>query len=105
MLIEYVQRRAGIRRFKHPIAKVGQRSSAELAHISVVFDQQHCLAVSRQYRCRTFGRSFRPADRKMARQIDLYRRAMVEVAVELEVPARLFNEAVNLAQPEAGSFA
>src|SRR5207253_9577863 len=39
------------------------------------------------------------------RQIDLYRRAFVELAVDHHVPARLLDEAEHLAQPEPGALA
>jgi len=41
---------------------------------------------------------------QQAREIDLDRRALAGLAVDLHVPVRLFDEPVDLAQPEAGAL-
>ena len=94
-------------RLQHRVVQFLQRLANEGANVGVVFDDQNgFLAVG--------GRRRGALDRTLAglllvvtraRQVDPDRRAVAGLAVDFHVAARLLDEAIDLAQAEAGALA
>ena len=99
------QRLRAVDRGQHLIAVRAQDVADELAHVAVVFDQEHRLGAARAgvlVEREAAGRSRRRVD---ARQEDAEGGALADGAVDDDLPARLRDDAVHRRQPEAGALA
>src|SRR5262249_2193226 len=74
------------------------------ADIGLVLDHQNAFAAAAADERRAVELVGRGSDDMRARQIDPHGRTFADLAVDLDVPAGLFDEAVNLAQPESSAL-
>src|SRR5690242_8350396 len=102
MLLENLESSGGVRRFEHLVAERPEGFDAVLAHRGIILDDQYRLA-RRGCALGLLDTGCDSSLRRGARQIDLYRRALTELAVELDMTTRLFDKAVHLAEPQTGS--
>src|SRR3546814_18893248 len=86
-----------VRRFEHAVPQLAQDFDGMLTHGFIVLDDKHCLGA---IAAGQFFDAPRELDGlllgKKARQIDLYRRALLDLAVDLHVAARLLDEPIDL---------
>src|ERR1700722_12375701 len=90
--------------FQHLIMQVPKDLDEIASDLIVIFDNEDCLArtASRTVAFNIF--LFRALSNK-PRNIDFNRRPFSDFAVDFDMAAGLFDEAVNLAKPESGPFA
>ena len=106
MVGQLLQARRTGRGLDHPVAELGQDFHRVVADVLVVLHHQNRL------RPRALRLLLRPLGRlgilhrgQQARQVDLHGRALAGLAVDLHVPARLLDEAVDLREAEARAVA
>ena len=88
MLVEDTQSRLRLSRLKDIIAEGLQCLGSIEPHTFVIFDQQHALPTVAWVRCRMVGHCLRLVRLRVARQVDLDRGSVTELAVKLDVAAR-----------------
>ena len=102
--VERGQRIGGAVAVEHRIAKLVQRFGREPPHQGIILDHQNdFVAIAGAHRLER-GALDLPGVGDQAGQIDFHRGAGARLAIDLDVPTRLFDEAVDLAQPEPGAF-
>ena len=88
------------------VAQRAQRFSTHLANPFLVLDQQDGFVGPRDRQL--FGMNWRDCNLRGiagARQIELDRRALADLAIDADMSARLAGEPMNLAEPEACTLA
>ena len=101
--VDHGQGRGGVAGAQHPVAQVGQHVDHGQAHLLVVLDHQHGLvAAGRRLRQLLAGVVL---GLQRAWQVDLDRGAFADLAVDLDVAARLLDQAVHHRQPQARALA
>ena len=91
------------RRLEHPVAQLAQ-DLAEWARTSSSSSTTRIVSAGHG-RARRASRRLDLAVGEQPRQVDLDRRAVADLAVDLHVAAGLLDEAVDLREPEAGAVA
>ena len=97
------ERLGGVRRRQRRVAEALQLRNHVSAHKSIVLDHQDRFAAAGDRRRRLLRR--RVSFLVGAREIKLDGRSVALFAVELDVAARLLDEAVDHAQSQSGAFA
>ena len=104
MRVEQPKTTGPIRRFNYPVTELAKHIDGKATNISFIFDHQNGLSAS----CGN-GHGSGPCfietrGREIAGQIKLDRGTCAYLAVNLDVSARLFDEAVNLREAEPGTL-
>nr|GEU28229.1 hypothetical protein [Tanacetum cinerariifolium] len=101
--VDHRQRGRGVAGFEHAIAQFGEHVHHGGAHVVVVLGHQDGFAAAHDGLGFQHGvRVFRLA---RARQVQLDGRALAHLAVDLDVAARLLDQAIHHRQAEAGALA
>ena len=106
-LVEHAQRLRRTRGLDDAVAELPQGFDGERAHALIVLDNEDDLAAQPSSDARepaSYARRLRGFAVE-ARQVDLDRRPDPELGIDFHMAAGLANEAVHLAQSEAGALA
>src|SRR5262249_40633893 len=90
-------------RLDHPVAELAQHPGGEETHILLVFDDQQEFAAALRRRRLALERVGERGNHQ-TRQIEFDRRPLADLAVDLGVPARLPDEAIDLRQAEPSAL-
>ncbi len=105
MLRQPLQSALPVADLDHLVAELAQDPGGVGAHIGIVLDHQHGLRLASTRHLGGRGRFDLRGECMQPRQVDLDRRAQPDLAVDLDVAARLLDEAVDLGQAKPGAVA